>query len=63
VLPPFPEKLSTYTRKTLEKMGVRVLTKTIVTEINEFGVQMHDKFIESNNIIWAAGNSVSSMLA
>ncbi len=63
VLPPFPEKLSAYTRKTLEKMGVKVLTKTIVTEINEFGVQMHDKFIESNNIIWAAGNSVSSMLA
>ena len=61
-LPPFPEKLSNYTKKTLEKMGVKILTKTFVTEINEFGVKMGDKFIESNNIIWAAGNTVSQML-
>ncbi|MCH9621592.1 MAG: NADH dehydrogenase-like protein [Chlamydiia bacterium] len=61
-LPPFPKKLSKYTKKTLEKMGVKILTKTFVTEINEFGVMMGEKFIESNNIIWAAGNTVSNML-
>lgn len=61
-LPPFPKKLSTYTKKTLEKMGVKVLTKTFVTDIDEHGVKMNDKFIESKNIIWAAGNSVSNML-
>ncbi|MCH9812115.1 NAD(P)/FAD-dependent oxidoreductase [bacterium] len=61
-LPPFPEKLSIYTKKTLEKMGVKVLTKTFVTDINEHGVKMNDKFIESKNIIWAAGNTVSNML-
>lgn len=62
-LPPFPQKLSAYTKKTLEKMGVKVLTKTFVTDVDEHGVMMHDKFIESANIIWAAGNSVSSMLS
>lgn len=61
-LPPFPKSLSKYTQKSLEKMGVKILTKTFVTEINEFGVKMGEKFIESNNIIWAAGNTVSSML-
>ena len=43
-------------------MGVTVLTKTFVTDIDEYGVKMNDKFIESKNIIWAAGNSVSDML-
>ncbi len=61
-LPPFPESLSTYTKKTLEKMGVKILTNTIVTDINENGVTMGDKFIESNNIIWAAGNMVPKVL-
>ena len=61
-LPPFPESLSNYTQKTLEKMGVKVLTNTIVTDINEYGVTMNDKFIESNNIIWAAGNTVPKVL-
>ena len=61
-LPPFPQSLSDYTQKTLEKMGVKILLNTIVTDINEFGVTMNDKFIESNNIIWAAGNRVSKLL-
>ncbi len=62
VLPPFAENLSKYTEKTLIKMGVKILTNTIVTDINEDGVYMHDKFIESKNIIWAAGNSAPKML-
>lgn len=61
-LPPFPEKLSDYTSKTLKKMGVVVLTGKFVTNITEQGVWMNDEFIESTNIIWAAGNTVSKML-
>ena len=61
-LPPFPEKLSAYTKKTLEKMGVKILLNTFVTNITEEGVYMNDKFIESRNILWAAGNTVSNML-
>jgi NADH:ubiquinone reductase (H+-translocating) len=61
-LPPYPKSLSKYTQKTLEKMGVKVLTNTFVTEINSEGVKMNDKFIESTNIIWAAGNSSPKVL-
>lgn len=58
VLPPFHPKLSERTRKDLEKLGVQVLTKRIVTDINENGVQIGDTFIESKNVIWAAGNTI-----
>lgn len=62
VLPPFPEKLSERARKDLEKMGVRVLTEKMVTNITEDGVQMGEDFIEARNIIWAAGNVASPIL-
>lgn len=62
VLPPFPEKLSERARKDLEKMGVRVLTEKMVTNITEDGVQMGEDFIEARNIIWAAGNVASPTL-
>ncbi|QVL56212.1 MAG: NAD(P)/FAD-dependent oxidoreductase [Simkaniaceae bacterium] len=62
VLPPFPEKLSERARKDLEKMGVRVLTEKLVTNITEEGVQIGEDFIEARNIIWAAGNVASPVL-
>lgn len=62
VLPPFPEKLSERARKDLEKMGVRVLTGEMVTNITEEGVQIGDDFIESRNVMWAAGNQASPVL-
>jgi len=62
VLPPFPEKLSERARKDLEKMGVRVLTEKLVTNITKEGVQVGDDFIEARNIIWAAGNIASPIL-
>jgi NADH dehydrogenase len=62
VLPPFPEKLSERARKDLEKMGVRVLTEKMVTNITEEGVQVGEDFIQARNIIWAAGNIASPLL-
>ena len=62
VLPPFPEKLSAYSQKTLEKIGVKVITSKIVTEITEDGVAFGDEKIEAKNIIWAAGNQASPIL-
>ena len=35
ILPPYPEKLSLEARKSLEKLGVEVKTKTLVTDISE----------------------------
>lgn len=58
----FPHSLSARTKKDLEKMGVTVLTNRIVTEINEDGVQVGDTFIESKNVIWAAGNTIPKIM-
>ena len=62
VLPPFPEKLSIRAKKDLEKMGVRVITGELVTNITEEGAQVGNDFIAARNVIWAAGNQASSLL-
>jgi NADH:ubiquinone reductase (H+-translocating) len=62
ILPMYPEKLSKRAMITLEKMGVKVLTGQKVTDVNDRGVQIGELFIESKNIIWAAGNQVSPLL-
>jgi NADH:ubiquinone reductase (H+-translocating) len=62
ILPMYPEKLAKSATKTLEEMGVQVLTGTKVIHISEAGVQTEDKLIESMNVIWAAGNQVSNLL-
>jgi NADH dehydrogenase len=62
ILPMYPDKLAKKATQTLEKMGVRVLTGKKVTEIHEGGVQIEGMFIESMNVIWAAGNQVSELL-
>ncbi|MCB1115249.1 MAG: NAD(P)/FAD-dependent oxidoreductase [Chlamydiia bacterium] len=62
VLPPFPEKLSKRAHKDLEKMGVRVITGEMVTNLTEEGAQVGEDFIAARNIIWAAGNQASPLL-
>lgn len=62
VLPPYPEKLSEKARKSLEKMGVRVVTGEFVTNITEEGVQVGEDFVLARNVIWAAGNQAASVL-
>lgn len=62
ILPMYPDKLASSAVKILEKMGVKVLTGKKVTEITESGVKTEDLFIESKNIIWAAGNQASPLL-
>lgn len=62
ILSSYPESLSTKARKDLEKLGVDVILNEKVTEINENGVRVGDRFIETKNILWAAGNQVSSLI-
>ncbi|VHO02056.1 NAD(P)/FAD-dependent oxidoreductase [Candidatus Rhabdochlamydia sp. T3358] len=63
ILPSYPERLSKRAKKDLEKLGVQVLNNTKVTNIDDSGVQIADTFIASKNIIWAAGNQASKLLA
>lgn len=62
ILPSFPKKLSLYAKKTLEKMGVTVITNQMVSDITENGVQLGKRFIAAKNVIWAAGNEASPLL-
>lgn len=62
ILPSYPERLSKRAKKDLEKLGVRVLNNTKVTNIDNEGVQVEDTFIASKNVIWAAGNQASKLL-
>ncbi len=55
VLPVFPEHLSEYTRKSLERIGVEVRTGTMVTGCDAEGVSLAEGRIEASTIIWAAG--------
>jgi NADH dehydrogenase len=62
ILSSYPEKLSKRALEDLSKLGVEVLLNEKVTEINEDGVKVGIKFIETKNILWAAGNQASSLI-
>lgn len=62
VLPSYPLDLALKAEKSLEKMGVKIVTNTRVTDINDQGVFIGERLIETSNIIWAAGNQAGSLL-
>lgn len=51
----YHEKSGKYTEKRLAKLGVEVLLNERVTDITSAGVTTSERFIPSQNIIWAAG--------
>ncbi|QZO01575.1 NAD(P)/FAD-dependent oxidoreductase [Chenggangzhangella methanolivorans] len=55
VLPAFPEALTDYTRRSLEKMGVEVMTDTRVTHVDDKGVDLANGRLDAATVIWAAG--------
>lgn len=62
VLPSFPKSLAEDALKDLEKLGVTVLLNTYVTDITAQGIQAGNHFIETSNVIWAAGNEAAPLL-
>ena len=62
VLNAYPQKLTLKAKEDLEKLGVKVILNKKVTGINKDGVQVEEDFIETKNIIWAAGNQVSDLI-
>lgn len=62
ILPVYSESLSEKAKRELEHLGVKVLTGKKVTNITAEGVQVEDMFIESTNVIWAAGNQAAPLL-
>lgn len=62
ILPTFPKKLSEAAKKSLEEMGVKVMTNTRVTNVTSEGVQVGDQFLQAKTVVWAAGNQASPLL-
>jgi NADH dehydrogenase len=58
----YPQKLSDYTKESLEAMGVKVLTKSTAGYIGPDGVKVGEQLIPTTNIVWAAGNKAAPVL-
>jgi NADH dehydrogenase len=54
--------LSEKAKESLEKLGVQVLLNKMVTEVSENGIRYENVSIETQNIIWAAGNTALPLL-
>jgi len=65
LLAPFPEHLREAARKSLERLGVEVLTGSVVTAIDADGVTWRsasvEQRIEANTVLWAAGVAASPL--
>jgi NADH dehydrogenase len=65
ILPPYPPELSAKAQASLEKLGVTVQTKTLVTDIADNLVTFRQGDIsdqlQANTILWAAGVKASSI--
>jgi len=62
ILPTFPESLGRQAQKDLERLGIEVRLNTFVTDVTPDGVWLKDEFLESPNVIWAAGNAASPLV-
>jgi NADH dehydrogenase len=62
ILASFDPDQSAKAHAMLERLGVEVKLRSIVRDVNELGVRVGDTFIESRNVIWAAGNAASPIL-
>ncbi|NJN48223.1 MAG: NAD(P)/FAD-dependent oxidoreductase, partial [Candidatus Competibacteraceae bacterium] len=55
LLPPFQEKLSAVSEKSLRDLGVEVLTKSRVEQVDADGVLISGQRVEARTVFWAAG--------
>ena len=58
----FDESLAAKAARVLADLGVEVRLNTRVTEVNQRGVSAGGRFIETANVIWAAGNEAPPLL-
>ena len=61
ILPAYPESLSAKAEASLEKMGVEVLTKSMVTSVLPDGVRIGERQIQTMTTVWAAGVQASPL--
>jgi NADH dehydrogenase len=57
----YPEDLSAFAKKALERLGVNVWTGSVVTNVTAGKVHVGEETIEAGTILWAAGVSASPL--
>ena len=62
ILPSYSENLAKKSYKYLIDLGVKVMTKERVENIEEMKVTTNKQVIDADNIIWAAGNEASALI-
>ncbi len=62
ILSMYPPTLSAQAQWALQAMGVTVLLNTKVVDVTPRGVSIGREFIETANVIWAAGNTASPLI-
>jgi len=62
ILPSYSESLAKKSYKFLNDLGVKVMTKERVENIEEMKVTTNKQVIDADNIIWAAGNEASPLI-
>ncbi|MCX6168267.1 MAG: NAD(P)/FAD-dependent oxidoreductase [Ignavibacteriales bacterium] len=62
ILSSYDPYLSEKAKTELESLGVTVMLNTKVSDINEHGVNLGGEFIETPNVIWAAGNVIPRII-
>jgi NADH dehydrogenase len=55
ILAAFDEELASKATTALESLGVQVWTNSLVTKVDDEGVEMGDERIEAETVLWAAG--------
>jgi NADH dehydrogenase len=63
VLPGYEPESSRKARRQLEQLGVNVILESFVTEIDEEGLSIGDRRIETRTVLWAAGVQASNLAA
>ncbi|MFW6084432.1 MAG: NAD(P)/FAD-dependent oxidoreductase, partial [Gemmatimonadota bacterium] len=63
VLPGYEPGSSRRARRQLEKLGVKVILESFVTDIDERGLSIGDRRIETRTVLWAAGVQASKLAA
>ena len=61
LLPMFPEKLASRAVRDLESLGVQTWTSSLVTRIDENGVDVSSDRIQASTVLWAAGVQASKI--
>jgi NADH dehydrogenase len=61
ILPAFPEELSASAVRQLNRLGVQVMTGSMVTGIDESHVYLNGRTLPASVVLWAAGVSASPL--